>query len=310
MIETLSFDAWERRDARYPAPTFFARPAWALALASTYAHLHPFPVSVEPSPGRRFFIPLMKVDGGTLRWRELVGMPLGAYTCVTADDGSIAGTADFSCVLQQLEDACDSIAVTPWPLADSTSPPGWSARRHATACIDLETACVRPERNRGITCEPCFAPDRSKRYYELLCEASVRWGRAEPPFPKRFLDALLSHGGADVEIWFARHGETPLAGGVVLYGASELFFWSAAMRREHVRRRPSNALNLALAASAVQRGLRWYNLGSSEGLPGVDRFKRSVGASHLAYAELRHERPLFSAYSWAREHARRALERA
>jgi lipid II:glycine glycyltransferase (peptidoglycan interpeptide bridge formation enzyme) len=62
------------------------------------------------------------------------------------------------------------------------------------------------------------------------------------------------------------------------------------MLAEFGRLRPSNALNYALLHAAAARGMHWYNLGSSEGLPGVARFKRDLGATTVEYSEMHSER--------------------
>ncbi len=62
------------------------------------------------------------------------------------------------------------------------------------------------------------------------------------------------------------------------------------MLAEFGRLRPSNALNFALLHAAAARGMQWYNLGSSEGLPGVARFKKDLGARNIAYREVHFER--------------------
>jgi lipid II:glycine glycyltransferase (peptidoglycan interpeptide bridge formation enzyme) len=134
----------------------------------------------------------------------------------------------------------------------------------------------------------------------MLCVAAERWGIGQPTFPKAFVDALLETGGENVEIWFAELDGRPIAGGIVFYGSQELFFWSAAMHAEYGRLRPSNALNVALMAAACARGIRWYNLGASEGLAGVSRFKRGLGATELPYSELQYARASYSVYSWIR----------
>jgi lipid II:glycine glycyltransferase (peptidoglycan interpeptide bridge formation enzyme) len=91
-----------------------------------------------------------------------------------------------------------------------------------------------------------------------------------------------------------------LGGGVVFYGASEFFFWSAAMLAEFGRLRPSNALNFALMRAAADRGMSWYNLGSSEGLPGVARFKSDLGAQGVEYRDVALARARFKLYRTVR----------
>jgi len=75
-----------------------------------------------------------------------------------------------------------------------------------------------------------------------------------------------------------------------------MIFWSAAMHGEYSALRPSNALNVALMKRAAERDVRWYNLCSSSGLSGVDRFKATLGAKHVPYATITTEQPAFAAY--------------
>ena len=69
------------------------------------------------------------------------------------------------------------------------------------------------------------------------------------------------------------------------------------MRQTFAQLRPSNALNVELISAAARRGVHWYNLGASEGLPGVERFKRGLGARTISYSELHHESFRFNAYT-------------
>jgi lipid II:glycine glycyltransferase (peptidoglycan interpeptide bridge formation enzyme) len=150
-----------------------------------------------------------------------------------------------------------------------------------------------------VTCERAPVQELDT-YYELLCEASRGWGLARPTISRDLLHAVFARGDGDAQLWFARVDGAVAGGGVILYGTDELFFWSAAMRRDFARFRPSNALNLCLIAQACARGVRWYNLGASEGLEGVARFKHDLGAEAVPYGEWRFAAPRFSFYHRAR----------
>jgi hypothetical protein len=149
---------------------------------------------------------------------------------------------------------------------------------------------------RGVECAASTENDAVDAYYGLLEASAKRWGLERPSVPKRFFTALVENGGRDVEIWFARAEGKRIGGGVVFYGSSEFFFWSAAMLAEYGRLRPSNALNFALIRAACDRGMTWYNLGLSEGLPGVARFKDNLGATDVPYSEIILERAHFKLY--------------
>ncbi len=319
MIEPVSLERWQRFDVAHPAPTFFARPAWTMALAAAFPHLTPHPVRVRTGAGT-LLLPLVQVAGGRLGWKELVGMPMGAYTCALAEDGTPASRDAFEEAIAAVSRSCDALTITPWPLAEAPQPPGWRAIAHETAAIDLTVGIDRvlegvdgvtrrmagQAERRGVTCAPVSSGLGASTYYGMLRESAERWGLARPPFARELLDALVAFGGSDVEIWIAQCDNHPIAGGVVLYGARELFFWSAAMRHDYARLRPSNALNFALIRAAAARGLAWYNLGASAGLPGVERFKRGLGARTIAYTELHREGAAFGMYSRLRSSLRRA----
>jgi len=313
VIERIEIDVWQAFDALHPAPTFFARPGWALAIQHAYPGMSACPVRVVLGDGSRVLLPLVLAPGGKLRWCEFIGMPLGAYTCAMKDDGALASTSEFSEAVETIRHSCDSFSLTPWPLAPGpVTRPGCTERAHETSVIDLgpgvEAALAGLDSvsrrmagqatRRGVQCAPSRSAMASATYYEMLRAASERWGIGQPHFPKALLDGLLLTGGNDVEIWFAEQDGHPIGGGIVLYGSQELFFWSAAMRPEYARLRPSNALNVALIRAACERGARWYNLGASEGLAGVARFKRGLGATEVEYAEFRYERTGYAIYSW------------
>jgi hypothetical protein len=319
MIEPISLNEWTQFDAFHPAPTFFARPAWASALAYAYPHLRPYPVWVSVK-GSRVLVPLLQSSGGRLGWRELLGMPLGTYTCALREDGALASAEEIELALAALGRICDTIQLVLWPLGPAPRPMNaWRRTPHETAVIDLSNGLEAAMRGvagvtrrmagqaarRGVTCAPIRTALAVTTYYGMLREAAERWGLAKPPFPQELLEGLVAYGGNDVEIWFAQCDSHAIAGGVIVYGSQELFFWSAAMRQAFSQLRPSNALNLSLISAAAERGVRWYNLGASEGLPGVERFKRGLGAASVPYVTLAHESIPFNAYARLRASFRR-----
>ncbi|HEV3152878.1 MAG TPA: GNAT family N-acetyltransferase [Candidatus Baltobacteraceae bacterium] len=305
MIESLALDAWIDFDRVHPAPTFFARPAWALALAQAYSHMRPALLRIR-TPRARLLMPSMQMRGGPLHWREYSAFPLGGYTCFMHEDGSLADALDIDDALTELGRFCDVASVVPWPLAGSVS----YGTEHETGVVDLsngiDAALAGVEgifrrmagqaERRGVTCAPSGDAGAVDAYYELLEASAKRWGLERPGIPKALISALVEHGKDDVEIWFAHAEGRAIAGGVVFYGSKEFFFWSAAMLAEYGRLRPSNALNFALMRAASHRGMLWYNLGSSEGLPGVARFKKEMGAQSLIYREVQLTGARFQVY--------------
>ena len=257
----------------------------------------------------------MRMHGGPLRWREYCGFPMGGYTCFLLPDGTPASAQQCEEALSVLQRHCDTATLVPWPLGPT--PRTGAGAQHETGVIDLsgglEAALAGVQgifrrmagqaQRRGVVCEPSDDPGAVDTYYRLLEESAKRWGIGAPSIPKALIAALVEHGGRDVQIWFARAEGQEIAGGVAFYGAQEFFFWSAAMLAEFGRLRPSNALNFALIRAACERGMQYYNLGSSEGLPGVARFKHEMGARDVPYFDVQVSRTRFKVYS----NVRRAL---
>lgn len=312
MIERISIEEWQRFDSAHPAPTFFARPPWAISLAQTYADMEPAPVRICAKGDPPLILPLVRMRGGMLRWREYRGFPQGGYTCFLRENGEPASQAQCERALIELTGFADCATIVPWPLGQA--PQRFESHAHETSVVDLSKGIdaamagvagifrrmAGQAERRGVSCEPSRDPGAIDVYYELLEASAQRWGLQRPAIPKALIAALAQNGAQDVEIWFARAEGRVIGGGVVFYGATEFFFWSAAMLGEYGRLRPSNALNFALMRAAAARGMLWYNLGSSEGLPGVAKFKDNLGALEIPYRELRFEGRPFKIYSGVR----------
>jgi CelD/BcsL family acetyltransferase involved in cellulose biosynthesis len=314
MIDRLSIAEWKAFDAKHRAPTFFARPAWALALAKAFGTMEPAPLRVRVHGEPPVIVPLMRMGGGALRWREFCGFPLGGYTCFLDErDGAPVDEIRANHVISEIARFAHAATLVPWPLGPRPTLRHEGAT-HETAVVDLrggiDAALANVEgvfrrmagqaARRGVTCAPSREADAVDTYYELLEASAKRWGLEKPSTPKALIGALVEYGGDDVEVWFARAEGRAIGGGVVFYGASEFFFWSAAMLAEFGRLRPSNALNFALMRAAADRGMSWYNLGSSEGLPGVARFKSDLGAQGVEYRDVALARARFKLYRTVR----------
>lgn len=317
MIERLTVAEWQLYDAAHRAPTFFARPGWALALEEAFPALQAAPMRVRLADGHTVIVPLMEARGGRLRWKRYAA-PYGGYTCALEESGGPARPAVAAQAFSVLARTAHQMTIIPYPLEDTPEIGGADRVDHETAVIDVSGGAERALASlagisrrmagqalrRGVTCARSCDSDAVDVYYGMLEESARRWGASKPHIPRELLEAVFRHGDEDVEIWFASHEGRRIAGGVVFYGSQEFFFWSAAMLHEFGHLRPSNALNVALIEAAANRKMHWYNLGASEGLPGVARFKRDLGAENVSYAEYRFSHPAYTAYTTVRNSLR------
>ena len=248
--------------------------------------------------GNELLIPLVRVRSSLLPWRVYVGTPLGGYSVVITRDGVPADKKLISRALTLVtESGVDSLELNSWPFAPVCDSNDTRHPLHETSVIDLaggaDAALAKMSGNsrrmagqaerKGVTYSREAGQSAMQVYYGLLVESSARRGLSTPKLPIGFYEMLLQLGGNDVEIWIARYNGEAIAGIIALYGGMEVSIWSAATRMEFATLRPQNILNVAVIRAAVERGLRWYNLGASEGLPGVKRFKEGLGAEAVPY---------------------------
>jgi CelD/BcsL family acetyltransferase involved in cellulose biosynthesis len=315
-LEQLEPERWAALDRAHRAPTFFARPAWATALAQTTPALRAAPLRVRVD-GAVYLLPTVHAVQRRTPFREYLGFPLGGYTCVLDEGANVASRSQAAAVVATIARYVDRLTVVPWPLGPGDWAPLAANRAHETAVIDCSAgfdAVMKRMRGvtrrmaeqalrRGVVCARAAARELPT-YYAMLERASSDWPGGRPTISYELCGRVLQHGGDDAQLWFAYVDRRPVAGGIALFGAQELFFWSAAMDREAARYRPSNALNVALLRAACERGVRWYNLGASEGLRGVERFKADLGADSIVYRECDVCSPAFTLYARARRFVR------
>lgn len=304
----LSMEEWQAFDATHPAPTFFARPAWALALERTYPWMCAEPTLFHLPEGEAL-LPFMRSGG---RFSSIEAMPLGTYTIPLSPDGGIAQKSAATIIARQLMASCEDFTCTLWPLSDSETLDECVHIPHQAAVIDLRNGMeaaiagfkgvARRMAGQAVRKGVKVGPESgaAETYYRLLEASAKRWGLPRPHLPRPIFDALVEFGGNDVEFWIARYEGEAIGGGVMLYGSTEAFFWSAAMRAEYSSLRPSNLLNVEMLKASVERGMQWYNLGASDGLAGVERFKESLGAAPLDYVTMTWRSPFYSRYKRVR----------
>src|SRR5579872_700719 len=301
----LTPEEWRAFDACHPAQTFFARPAWSAALERAY-----YGFAAEPTlfrlPEGEAVLPFIRSGR---RFVQIEAMPLGTYTLPLTPDGTPADPMLASAIVRHIiASSSDDFSCKLWPLADYQDVGECDKTPHQASVIDLrEGADAAIARFKGVArrmagqalrkgVSVSRESDAMGTYYGMLEESAKRWGLAAPHLPRRIFDAVLEFGGDDVEVWIARYQGEAIAGGVMLYGSEEAFFWSAAMRADFASLRPSNLLNTEMIKASVERGMKWYNLGASEGLGGVERFKESLGAELVDYATLSWKSSVYRQY--------------
>ena len=144
------------------------------------------------------------------------------------------------------------------------------ARRHARG--DLRAV----DRSNAYAVQRA-CPDALTEFCRLFREGSQQW--KQPPsqlMPDAFFRALDDGGLADV--WIARREGHAVGAALFLKGRTEVFFQASGTRREPARVSAIDAIMWTAMRHYRDAGFLSLNLGASEGLESVRRFKEKLGA--------------------------------
>jgi hypothetical protein len=152
-------------------------------------------------------------------------------------------------------------------------------------------------RRAGITTEVTSGREAAAVFYSLYLDSVRRWGEKVTWIrPLRFFEAVLAAGEPHASLHLARFEGRPAAAMIVCAWGSRAHYLAGAADSTLMEHCPSNLLMEEAAQIWHARGKRFLDLGSSNGLEGVKRFKESFGAKPLAYAEIRRQGALGRLY--------------
>jgi hypothetical protein len=242
--------------------------------------------------------------------------PYGLYAPVCADPQRAEALAQFlnlapgraSQARLQLNPLCPEAG----RLAEQAAAQGWRVLPRETHLLDLRSglealrrgyhATKRNQIAKPVKVDSRIALARTEAdlqpYFEVYDRSLQRWGRAGAwPYPRQlFLDLLHSPAA---RIW-THHVQGRLACAVVmLESRHQALYWQGVSRIDEDQKRahPMARLMDAVIQDLCARGVPVLNLGASEGLPQVRRFKEEFGARPAAYSTLQWES---AAWRWLR----------
>jgi hypothetical protein len=150
----------------------------------------------------------------------------------------------------------------------------------------------------GVTVRRAAGRDDFLSYHRLLVASAERWG-AEPPHDAVFFERLAEVRHDGVRMWLAEH-EGTVVGGDLNFALNRMIMnWGNVSSDTGRRLATNNLLHAHGMRTGVEEGFELYNMGASEGLPGVRAFKASLGAEDAGYTILRRTSPLYRAAQWA-----------
>lgn len=167
---------------------------------------------------------------------------------------------------------------------------------------------TRKAQKTGVLIREDNSIDGIKSFFSLYLASVERWELREY-YPFEFHRNLFELGGNRIKLHLASKDGRDIAGTIHFYGNSEVFFWHAAMLKEYGEYCPNNLLLNGVIRDACERGYKYYNMGSSGGLTGVEQFKKSFGAEKQDYRYFVYESQLLKVYKMVNSALRLKIKR-
>jgi len=130
-------------------------------------------------------------------------------------------------------------------------------------------------RKAGLVVERREDDEAIRTYYSMYLDSLRRW-RAKRRFSLTDFRKLLSSSFAN--LFLVRDEVDYLSGAIILSSKEELFYWHGAGYERFFYRRPNDLLHWEIIRYGIERGFKRYNMGTTQGIEGLKRFKKDFGA--------------------------------
>lgn len=251
--------------------------------------------------------------------RRIEVCPIGLYAAVCRSEADCAELRAF--IERERSASVASVRININPLearadqiAQHAQARGFQVERHETHVLPIGASieAMRKDyhttkrhqvvRAAKVQSAICVASDAAQLddYFAVYAASLARWGRSGFVYPRALFAALLSC--PSVRFWMNYvHGRLACAM-VVFYCRSYALYWQGVSKIDADQRQafPMVVLMDAVLQDLVKSGISHLNLGASDGLPNVKRFKEEFGARAVAYPALVYESPLWRTLKGAR----------
>ena len=291
---------WEGIASGSPQATYFHTHEWAEILSTTYPSMKPTAAVYRLSGGAEVLFPAAVMRR---RWGMpcIESMPMGGYGGPVSEVSLAHGQLHELC-RRLLKPWIWSLAVYPSPTGDMDLSPWFQSIGFYAHVLSLEGGFdrvwgerfdrktrnqIRKAERSGVDVSLASTPDEWQRFATLYHRKASEWGW--PGYPAKVFALLADRTPPQVRLWLARKGGELLSGLVVLSWGLNAIPWASAMEGGTGSLCPNHALYRAAVDEACREERRWFNFGSSRGLPRLHLFKESFGARRVDYHYYRWE---------------------
>lgn len=298
--ETLDSESVLHFVAGIPEATFFHTPAWLEVLCASFPRFRAEWLTAREGDALVGLMPIVEMRKGPFSY--LLALPWGTYGHPLARSTSIkkellaafAKSAGHPLCLEAVACIFDGA----WS-ADVI--PSDCVRREECCLIELEgdfdvfwrTALSSKRRQlcnkglrEGVEVRMLETEEEIKSFHTLYVAGSSSWGGRVHPYPLRLFMELFKRRDEGVVFWGGFLGERLLGGNIDFYFGEMAVAWQAGLSPESYPYYVGSLLVTAAVEEACRRGMKVFNLGSSQGDEGLIFFKKSLGGSQFFYPVL------------------------
>lgn len=299
LVRSIDDSRWARLLSRCPHKSPFHHEGWARVLATSDTSFDAFWLVTTDSEGEYLGgIPLIQQLSFPLR--RFLSLPYGTY------GGLVVAGDDRTVKMELLRELAKVLRAHRSNSLFCALPPDcepWSEEMRSTVgrCRVLETSTHVLElqgdfdrvwkgyqkRNRQVIKKAMaartevtvvFGPKAANTLHDLYVNQAKGW-RAHKPYKYRLIEGCATYEGrAFTQMWQALIDGEVQSSLLAFYDDREVFPWLMGSRPESRRYGVNNYLVSEIIRDACTRGLARVNLGGSMGDPGIEHFKRALGA--------------------------------
>ncbi len=279
-----------------PNATFFHTPAWLHILTQSFRRFEGGWITIRSGQSLEGLMPFVEIKRGPLK--TLWSLPFGTYGDPVATERRLERELIGAFLGMASERRClESSATLLGAEHPVDLPAGIVQRREECRIIELEgdfryyrskllgskrrQLCNRAE-EAGVVVRPIEDPAGIKEFYGAYEAESARWGGVHP-YPYLFFEEIFAHRDQGALVLGAFLGDEFLGGHIDFFFRDHAQAWQAGLTERASAFEVSAMLVVRAVEESYRRGMKYFNLGSSDGNEGIIFFKESLGGREHVY---------------------------
>lgn len=143
-------------------------------------------------------------------------------------------------------------------------------------------SAARKARKEGVTVGIATTLDDWYSYYAVYEDSLRRWGNsASCIYRWEIFGEMFRRGSPYIKLWLASYRGRLIAGALCFYAKNHIVYWHGAALEDYFYLRPVHLLLYETINDACENGYSWFDFNPSGEHEGVKAFKKSFGAKPL-----------------------------